>query len=202
MLLCSKVLPTEIRSVLVDHESFGARSYAHIMLPSQTGVYPEFHRAEAPLNPSQFNFADASYDAFLLVGDNALRIKRSAFPWVWDLGTAWKNHTQGPVVVHVWCTVKGTFLKGLDNELTTLARSNVKGIGEIAVREGERLGASPEVLAKLLAGVFRYEGGPAQFSALRLYLRELQKARLLAKPRQFTVYEERLSTNAARLPRL
>jgi predicted solute-binding protein len=203
MLLCSKVLPTEIRRVLVDHESFGARSLLEILLPSQTGVRPDVTRAAEPLDPARLDIEQAPFDAFLFVGDNALRVKRSAFAWVWDLGAAWQGQMQSPLVIHVWCCRKGVFLRGLDAELAVMARSNLKGVAEIAARDAERLGANPEILNRLLAGVFRWEGGPLQITALRLYVRELSKVRLLQKPRQFALYQEHMTTaSSTRVPKL
>lgn len=201
LLLCSKVLPTEIRTVLVDYESFGARSLLHILLPSQTATHPQIRRSPVPLDPARYDFMNDPHDAFLLVGDHSLRIKKSAFAWVWDLSAAWSMHANTPLVLHVWCCRKGLALRDLEDGLASTARQNFRSVGEIAEKEAERLRAPADILKKLITSVFRVEGGPQQVAGLRLYLRELVRAKLLDKPRQFMVHQDKTSSSHIRMMR-
>lgn len=200
-MLFSKVLPGEIRRVLADHESFGARSFAHILLPGQIGSRPEIIRSDVPLNPATFNFNRDAHDAYLVVGENALLINRSAFRWVYDLGQAWQGMARAPLVVHVWCCRRGVDLKGLDKELAAVVKQNLGSPGEFVGRDAERLKASASMLQTLQKSVLKTDFGPMEVGALRTYMQELVKSRTITRPRQFQVYRPPMNSTAVRLPR-
>lgn len=188
-LLCSKVLPTEISHILVDHESFGARSIAEILLPQQTGVRPEFHRSDVPLDPLKFDFDRSGHSAFLIVGEHALRTRKDYFAWTWDLSEAWHGYAQAPLGMHVWCCQPGVNLKGLEQELEGLARQNSKSPGVIVRTESERTGISERSMEVILQSLLHTACGPAEISGMRRYVKELVRARLNVSMRQFNVYQ-------------
>ncbi len=184
-LLCSKVLPTEIRGVLADHESYGGRSLAEILLPSQTGIHPEFTRSSEPLTP-EFDFEGSEYDAFLLTAENALLADKSRFTWVYDLGGAWHSTTNAPFVMHVWGCRRGIDLRGVEKEIVDAARASMTFLAEVVGKEQERLGIASGldlVYQKLL----KTDCGPTEIAALRRYAQELAKVRLCRNP-QFQTY--------------
>lgn len=186
-LLCSKVLPTEIRRVLVDYESYGARSLGHILLPAQMGVRPDFIRSDVSLNPREFDFDADPHEAYLLVGENALLANHSKFRWIYDLGKGWHGLTSSPFVFHVWACRRGVDLKGVEKELADTVKMNIQGADDYISKERDRLhvGAGLEVIFKR---ILRTECGPAEISALRHYVRELMRAQVVKGASQFQVY--------------
>jgi predicted solute-binding protein len=195
-LLCSKVLPTEITRVLVDHESFGARSLASIVLPQQMSVRPEFTRSPVPLNPRTYNFEADPHDAFLVVGDNALLIDRSKFAWVWDLSAAWAKYSEVPLVMHVWCCRRGVYLRGLPDELARTAAANQKDLEVMVTKEAERLNVARPGMELIFRHALRTAYSTVELTALRRFVRELANAQLLPGSVQFNVYRDPSGTRA------
>lgn len=200
-MLFSKCLPSEIRRVLADQESFGARSLAHILLPSQSGVRPEITRSTVPLDPLKFDFARDPHDAYLIVGENALITNRASFAWVWDLGQAWQGLTQSPYVMHVWCCRRGVDLKGIDKELLAVAKQNASHPGEIVEKDAERLKVSTEMMATLYKSVLKVDFTAHEIAALRLYMKELVRSQTMPRPRQFNIYRPPMNMALARAGR-
>ncbi len=193
-LLCSKVLPTEIRRVLVDRESFGGRSLAEVLLPAQTGTHPEFTRSDVPLS-HDFDFSGDPHDAFLLVAENALLANKTSFTWNFDLGGAWHSHTNAPFVMHVWGCRRGVDLRGVEKEIVDAARSSMTFLSEIVQKEMSRLGVASG-LEPVYQKLIKTDCGPTEVAALRHYAQELAKRRLTRNP-QFQTYRPPVAVGGA-----
>lgn len=193
-LLCSKVLPSEIQRVLVDHESFGGRSLSEFLLPAQTGSRPQYTRSPEPLKPG-YDFASDEHDAFLLVGENALLAPRAKFTWTYDLGGGWSKMTNAPFVMHVWCCHRGVDLRGVEKELLDSCRNSQTHIPEIVQREKERLGVGSG-MEMVFQKLYKTDCGPTEIAALRQYAQELAKAQLTRSP-QFMVYRPPVGVGGA-----
>jgi predicted solute-binding protein len=193
-LLCSKVLPSEIQRVLVDHESFGGRSLSEFLLPPQTGSRPEYTRSDVPLKYN-YDFEGDPHDAFLLVGENALLAPRSIFTWTYDLGGGWSKLTNAPFVMHVWCCHRGVDLRGVEKEILDACRASTSHIPEIVHKEKERLGVATG-LEMVYQKLYKTDCGPTEIAALRQYAQELAKAQLTRGP-QFMVYRPPVGVGGA-----
>src|SRR5258706_16463029 len=98
ILLVSKRPLAEIRTLAADSSSRTSVALTRIILSRRYGVEPEFH-PHAPDLAAMLDQADAA----LIIGDPALRLDRTALPYlVADLGEEWTEMTGLPMVFAVW----------------------------------------------------------------------------------------------------
>ena len=86
-----------LRRVGLDSWSLAAANMARVYLRRRWGASPEF----VPIDPLAPPREDESLDAFLLIGDNALREPPGAH-YVLDLGEEWSDFTGLPFVYALW----------------------------------------------------------------------------------------------------
>ena len=114
-----------ISRVLVDREDYGATNLARLLFSKKLMVRPEFYRSTVELDPATYNlFQNDGYDAYLITGKNAMRVRKDQFSFAWDLTLAWYEFTRLPYVIHCWVSKRGIKLLKLDKELGDLARRN------------------------------------------------------------------------------
>jgi len=168
-----------------------------MLLPAQTASRPEMVRSDVPLNPRTFDFESSDYNAFLLVGENALLANRANYTWVFDLGDAWRKFANTPLVLHVWCTRRGIDLRGVEKELSDTAKGNANS-EDLVKKERERLGVG-EGLGVVFNRILHTECGPLQISALRRYSMELARHGVVSGVSQFQVYRPPVNLRAQRM---
>ncbi len=121
----SNKLPTEISRVLVDVEDYGTTNLARLLFSKKLMVRPEFYRSTVELDPASYDLTGSDgYDAYLITGKNAIRVRKEQFSFAWDLTLAWYEFTRLPYIVHCWVAKRGVKLQRLDKELADLARRN------------------------------------------------------------------------------
>ncbi|HJP13530.1 MAG: menaquinone biosynthesis protein [Nitrospinota bacterium] len=173
-LFCRKP-PGELRRVGLDGWSLSAANMTRVILKRKWGAEPEFATVD-PLRPPR---EDESFDAFLLIGDNALREEAGGLDGV-DLGEAWEAFTGLPFLYAVWVFGPGRGDAGKgdagrsDVETCRLLREakeeGMARLGEIIASAGRDLPYIDEAAARdYLTNCIRYDVGPGEEAGLRRY---------------------------------
>ncbi len=98
--LFSRVPLEQVRQVYLDYQSRSSVRLAQLLLK-------EYWKQEAELLPAPVDYIDhiASETAGVIIGDRALQAL-PAFPYVYDLSTAWKAWTGLPFIFAAWVATK------------------------------------------------------------------------------------------------
>jgi len=112
-----------LRRVGLDSWSLAATNMARVYLKHRWGAEPEF----VPIDPLRPPRDDESLDAFLLIGDNALR-EPPGDHYVLDLGEEWQNFTGLPFVYALWVFRPGA---GDAEAAALLQKAKKEGVGRI-----------------------------------------------------------------------
>lgn len=98
--LFSEVPIDQVREVLLDYQSRTSVELARILLR-------EYWKSSASVVSAASDYRDSIRDttAGLVIGDRSFD-QRVISPFVYDLGTAWKNHTGLPFVFAAWISNK------------------------------------------------------------------------------------------------
>lgn len=152
----------------VTDEAATARQLLHVLLRLQCQVQPA---AYVPLHDS--------YDAFLLIGNDALRQRMGTpgFPYTYDLGQVWHAWTGLPFVFSRWMVRQDVAPKDLALLQDTLYVGLEEGVDALfhLAEPREELLMFPRDIVKYIRG-FRYYIGMAEQQAIdrfRHYLQQL-----------------------------
>ena len=163
-LYCRKPVDT-LRRVGLDSWSLAAANMTRVLLKRRWGVTPEF----VPIDPEAPPRADESLDAFLLIGDNALREPPGDL-YVMDLGDEWTAYTKLPFVYALWVFRPGAGDAAASRMLRAAKEEGVSRIGEIiqgAAKSHPWLDTA-QVRAYLTACI-GYDVGPREEEGLKKY---------------------------------
>lgn len=178
----SKVPPAEMRSVLLDRASLSSSHLAQVVTRRHLGIVPEFRLSTEPF-AAEFDWRGAPEDAFLAIGDTALRWE-GTFPHALDLGQAWKEMTGLPFVYAGWFVREGVELSA--RQIAAFAEARARGerrIGEIVARLDPALVAAhggAESLCDYLGRAIHHGVGDRELAGLEAYRAHLLEAGLLA----------------------
>lgn len=163
-LYCRKPADSLAR-VGLDAWSLAASNMARVLLKRRWGAEPEF----VPIDPLRPPREDPSIDAFLLVGDNALREPPGEF-YVLDLGEEWTDFTGKPFVYALWVFRPGSGGPEAAKLLQDAKAQGLARLDEIIARAGKTHPFLPPGLARrYLTECIRYDVGPGEEEGLRLY---------------------------------
>ena len=152
-----------VRRVGLDSWSLAAANMVRVYLKRRWGATPEF----TPVDPLRPPREDETLDAFLLIGDNALR-EPPGEHYVLDLGEEWFNFTGLPFVYGLWVFRPGA---GDARSVALLQGAKREGVGRI----GEIVdGALPPNVDKNTAWCYlteciRYDLGEEELEGLKRY---------------------------------
>lgn len=165
----------ETREVYCDPASLTGVNLVRVLLAEQ-GLRPVFR----PLG----GYAEAArHDFVLLIGDPALDFVLAGGPHhIWDLGTAWQEHTRLPFVYAVWALRREADTGPLRQELRAAKERGMACLAEIVRTRPEYDLAFRRTY---LGGNILYELGPEEKRGL------LKFAELLRKHTGQAVYEPR-----------
>jgi len=171
--MLSKAPIPEIRSVALDTSSLTSTALLKILLAEGWDLRPHYLPA-APDLDGMLERADAA----LLIGDAGYRDYDPGLH-VLDLGAAWRNLTGLPFVYALWIGPRD----GLTPEVVA-ALQQAKEWGrahreEIACSEYARLGETYERVHHYLTHIMRYDLGPRELEALRLFGEKARRQGLL-----------------------
>ena len=154
-----------LRRVGLDSWSLAGSNLARVLLKRRWGAEPEF----VPVDPLRPPREDPSVDAFLLIGDNALREPPGEL-YVLDLGDEWTAFTRKPFVYALWMFRPGA---GGPEEVRLLQEAKADGLARmeeiLAQAAGTHPFLSPERARRYLTESIRYDIGPEEEEGLRLY---------------------------------
>lgn len=101
ILIVSKVPLQQVRTLAADTSSMTSVALARVLFAKWMGSRPEF----VPMKPTLERML-AQCDAGLLIGDPALAVDRSKFPFTYDLAEEWHRYTRMPFVFAFWAVRK------------------------------------------------------------------------------------------------
>jgi len=137
------------------------------------------------VRPVAYVSLQESSDAFLLIGDEALRNRNSVegYPYRYDLGEEWHQWTGLPFVFARWMVRKDLPYQTVARLDALLARSITDGLSNLgAVAEARRdLGMSPGEIAEYVTS-FHYRLGPGEHQAMTLFRDLLSRDPYIAEP--------------------
>jgi chorismate dehydratase len=175
--LCSKMLPTEVQSVVMDREGHALEGLLEVLLPRQVMIRPRIEHTEtlvAELGPEAFSDPTR---AFLFTGSCSLRIpQHEGFYWTWDVMQAWKKYTSLPFVFWLWAVRPNADLQGLESELSSLLVGNLSRLDEFCGEQALLEKTEKEILKKLYSKVMHYTLDNLFLAGLRRYAKELSDA--------------------------
>ena len=154
-----------LQRVGLDAWSLAGANLARVLLKRRWGAEPEFVPID-PLNPPR---GDKALDAFLLIGDNALR-EPPGEHYVLDLGEEWTAFTGLPFVYALWVFRPGA---GDERAARLLQEAKAQGLArleEILARaRGTHPFIPPDQARRYLTESIRYDVGPEEEEGLRRY---------------------------------
>tara|TARA_B100000686_G_scaffold79068_1_gene85250 strand:- start:7446 stop:9755 length:2310 start_codon:yes stop_codon:yes gene_type:complete len=175
-LYCRKPADT-LQVVGLDSWSLSASNMLRVLLKHRWGVEPKF----VPVNPKIPPKEDNQLDAFLLIGDNALREPPGDF-YVVDLGDEWTAFTKLPFVYAVWVFPEGKGNSDIACELIKSKEEGIKNLDKItSVLASENLFIKEGDIRNYLTNCILYDVGEKEEEGLNLYYDYLQKDGLVEK---------------------
>jgi len=135
-------------------------------------------RVKYQVQPAAFGPLQVAHDAFLLIGNQALRQRRGApgFPYTYDLGAEWHAWTGLPFVFARWMVRKEAALKDkalLEETLYVGLEDGVEALYQVA-EPREDLLMLPRHIVRYIQG-FRYYIGKSEQQAIDQFQRYLQQ---------------------------
>jgi chorismate dehydratase len=163
-LFCRKP-PQDLQRVGLDAWSLSAANMARVIISRNWGSTPEF----ISINPRCSPREDKSLDAFLLIGDNALREEADGLDAI-DLGEAWTEFTGLPFLYAVWLFRPGAGDAGICQLLREAKEEGIHRLDEIIAWASRNLVYIDEVTARdYLTNCIRYDVGADEEEGLRRY---------------------------------
>ncbi len=166
VILALRTAPTQVRTLSLDPQSRTSQILARIVLADRFGVVPVVYERQI-----QSAVLAEGEDAALVIGDEALRVRKQGVPHV-DLASEWFSLTGRPFVFAVWAGPE--LLVAARPELAaTLERARELGlarIDEIAADGAGPEGLDAEAVRVYLRRRIRYRLGAAELDGLRRFL--------------------------------
>lgn len=147
-LIFSKVAPADIKTILVDQSSINSIALVRALFRIRWSMQPLEVLSSHPISPD-YPFYESDYDAFLIIGDEALKVK-TEFSRVVDLGEQWEQWTHTPLVHAVWAVRQGLLGPPLDRLLLQTKRQGLGTMAEIARYGNKKLGLDENLCLNLL----------------------------------------------------
>jgi len=169
----------KIAALACDVESHTSVALARIVLAERFGIRPSFVDLPEP---------SASADAMLLIGDKVVSREPVGTEHQLDLGAAWKELTGKPFVFAVWIARAGTDLGDLPDRLRQARDRGLADLPNIVARHAISRGWPEDLAMKYLSVYLKFEIGPAQLDAIRLFHDLASKYGIIESPRPLELY--------------
>ena len=154
-----------LRRVHLDASSMTSAALTKIILADRYALRPEFVSA-----PPTTDLKDTAAEALLLIGDNAMQVRRRGWSFV-DLGAEWDALTGLPFIYAVWAARKGVASRALIRALNEARAIGLSRLKDIARSESRRLALSFSRCFTYLSERIFYDLGPAEMAGLREFRR-------------------------------
>jgi len=174
-LLFSRVAPADIKTILVDQSSINSVALLRVMFRIRWSMQPVEVLSSRPIMPD-YAFDQDDYDAYLVIGDAALKIDAS-FARVIDLGEQWEEWVRQPLVHAVWA-VRGDLLgPPLHNLFLEAKKAGLKALEEIARLGAQNLGMDAKRCLEILQAT-NYDLGLLQIKGVERFYYYLEALRI------------------------
>ena len=162
--LYSRVPPGKIRTLALDEGSRTSAALVRTYLVHKYGIEPETR--PFPIDSDKL---DTSSDAVLMIGDRAMFEPEGQFHTVWDLGEEWLKWTGLPFVFAVWAGRDCSAIGPLERKLSAARDRGMSHLKQIASREANSLGISPDLATHYLTENLHFTLGSAERNGFRLF---------------------------------
>jgi chorismate dehydratase len=164
-----------VRTLALDTSSLTSVALLRILLRN-LGVAPDL----IPMAPDREAML-AQCDACLLIGDIGYQDPPSATITITDLGALWKEQTGLPFVYAAWIGEPQRLNATLCAYLTAAKAWGLAHLAELGAAEAERRGQTVERAVHYLVDIMRYDIGPREEAALRLFGQRASALGLLSR---------------------
>jgi chorismate dehydratase len=154
-----------VKVVALDKDSLTSCVLTKIILWKRYSIKPKYIVLE---DKGKVN--DGGIDAFLMIGDNAMRLSEDGFH-VLDLGLEWKKLVGFPFVYAFWVTKRNSKLYGVNKLLKDAKERGLKSLDRIASAESERVHFEKERCLRYLNESIKYRLGEREIEGLRTFYR-------------------------------
>ena len=149
-------------AVAVTNESSTSAQLLRVLLACKYGVQPR-----------RYVSLDEPHNAYLLIGDNALRGKGddATFSYRYDLGKEWHHWTGLPFVFARWIArreVPADLQRQLRDRLDASIKAALRNVEDIAEKRHAGLGLTPQEVVEYVRS-FRYVIGPEEEQAIERF---------------------------------
>jgi chorismate dehydratase len=172
----SKVPVDQINTLACDIHSHSSVALARVVLAEAYGRHPRF----VDLNHDDPQTADAQ--AQLLIGDKVVCEEPHGFLHQIDLGEAWKQLTGLPFVFAAWVAHGDVDLGDLPGQLRTAKHQGMAHLEQIVQRHAVPRGWPADLAMQYMTNYLKYDIGPRQHTAIRLFHQLAAKHGMLDQP--------------------
>jgi chorismate dehydratase len=170
-----------IERLACDTDSHTSVALARVLLGERFGRRPEFVDLTAE--------AAGGCDALLLIGDKVVCEGPKGYPHQIDLGQAWKETTGLPFVFAAWMARADVDLGDLPGRLESAKRDGLAHVDDLVTRFAVPRGWPADVARRYMTEYLKYDVGPRELDAIRLFHQLAAKHGLLAdSPRPLELY--------------
>ena len=180
----SRVPIEKITALACDVESHTSVALARIVLAERFDIRPRFVDLPGPSADAR----QASPPSMLLIGDKVVSHEPGGMQHQLDLGAAWKELTGKPFVFAVWIARFGTDLADLPDRLRQARDRGLADLPNIVARHAVSRGWPADLAMKYLSVYLKFEIGPAQLDAIRLFHDLASKYGITESPRPLELY--------------
>lgn len=174
VLLISNKELNQVQRLGLDVSSLSSVALTRVLCREWFGIEPQF--VDCPPDPS---LLESHMDAQLLIGDPAMKVDSSPYPYVYDLGMEWEQMTGLPFVYAFWLARSTDVDERLVTVLTEAKREGLKHLDEIVEEESHRLGLAKPTCHRYLSEVIGYGLGEREAAGLNRFYELCFKHKLI-----------------------
>ena len=175
----SKVPVEKIDVLACDTHSHSSVALARVLLAEAYDRRPDFIDFNHDHPRGTFG---GKPQAILLIGDKVVCEEPQGFEHQIDLGEAWKKLTGLPFVFAAWVARDGVELGNLFEQLRKSKQNGMAHLPEIIRRDAIPRGWPPELAMRYMTEYLKYDIGPRQLQAIRLFHELAAKHGMLDHP--------------------
>ena len=173
----SRVPVGQVRTLACDTHSHSSVALARVIFAEAYGVTPTFVDLDTD-DPRAASTAEAR----LLIGDKVVCEEPAGFPHQLDLGDAWKRLTGLPFLFAAWVARDGVDLGDLPGRLSAAKRAGLADVDGLVRRFAVPRGWPADLARRYMTEFLKYDVGPRQLEAVRLFHALAFKHGMLAAP--------------------
>ena len=166
--------PGVVRTLAIDEGSRTSAVLAQILLAEIFALRPQIVLLPLGATPG-----DVDADAILMIGDRAIRQVSQSYVDVWDLGEAWREHTQLPFVFAAWATKRDFDATSIEPALEAARDDGIRNVEAIASERAAAMGLPHELVLAYLRDHLRFTLGVRENRAVMLYFEKAEALGLL-----------------------